>query len=195
MKVLGLTGGMGMGKSTVAALFRRAGLPVFDADAEVLRLQSSPGPVLSAMERLVPGVVRDGSLDRAVLRQAVTANPALLRKLEAIIHPQVRAARARFLSRQRRAGTRWVVLDIPLLFETGGQKLCDRVLVVSAPRWVQARRVAARRGMSAPEARRLIARQMPDARRRLRADRVLQTGGSLYETRRQARQVLRSLQA
>ena len=179
----------------MGGVFRGRGRPVLDAGAVGRVLQASPGRGLSARERLVPGVVRDGSLARAGVRQAVTANPALLRKLEAIIHPQVRAARARFLSRQRRVGARWVVLDIPLLFETGGQKLCDRVLVVSAPRWVQARRVAARRGMSAPEARRLIARQMPDARRRLRADRVLQTGGSLYETRRQARQVLRSLQA
>ncbi|MFT8675368.1 MAG: dephospho-CoA kinase [Acetobacter sp.] len=192
MKILGLTGGMGMGKSTVAAMLARAGMPVFDADAVVRKLQSEPGPVLSAMAKLVPDAMAGGRLDRAALRRAVMARPHLLGQLEAIIHPQVRLARARFLARQRRRGARWVVLDIPLLFETGAERLCDHVLVVSAPRWVQARRVAARRGMSAAEASRLIARQMPDARRRLMADTVLYTGGALGDTRRQARQFARN---
>ncbi|MBO1323835.1 dephospho-CoA kinase [Acetobacter sp. TBRC 12305] len=191
MKILGLTGGMGMGKSTVAAMLERAGMPVFDADAQVRRLQSEPGPVLSAMARLVPDAMIGGKLDRAALRRAVMARPQLLARLEAIIHPQVRAARARFLARHRRRGTRWVVLDIPLLFETGGDRLCDHVLVVSAPRWVQARRVAARRGMTPAEARKLMARQMPDARRRLRADTILRTGRALGDTKRQVRQFVR----
>ncbi len=147
MKVLGLTGGMGMGKSTVATLLQKAGLPVFDADAEVRRQQSVPGPVLDGIQAMVPGAVCSGVLDRGVLRQAVMEQAGLLPRLEALIHPHVRRARARFLAFWRARGARWVVLDIPLLFETGMQRQCDHVLVISAPRWVQARRVAARRGI------------------------------------------------
>ena len=191
MKILGLTGGMGMGKSTVAAMLERAGMPVFDADAQVRRLPSEPGPVLSAMTNLGPDARHGGRLDRAALRGAVMARPQLLAQLEALIHPQVRRARARFLACHRKRGTRWVVLDIPLLFETGAGRLCAHVLGVSAPRWVQARRVAARRGMTQAEARKLMARQMPDAHRRLRADTVLHTGGALDDTRRQVRQFVR----
>lgn len=195
MKVLGLTGGMGMGKSTVAALLRKAGLPVFDADAEVRRLQSTPGPVLDSIQAMVPGVVRDGALDRHALRRAVMAHPELLSRLEALIHPYVRRARARFLAFWRARGAPWVVLDIPLLFETGMQRVCDHVLVVSAPRWVQARRVAARRGMTQAEARALMARQTPDALRVRGADTVLRTGCSMEETRRQVRRFIRMLRA
>lgn len=193
MKVLGLTGGMGMGKSTVAALLCKAGLPVFDADAEVRRLQSTPGPVLDGIQAAVPGAVSKGRLDRAALRQAVMAQPALLPRLEALIHPYVRRARARFLAFWRARGAAWVVLDIPLLFETGMQRQCDHVLVVSAPRWVQARRVAARRGMKQAEARALMARQTPDALRVRGADTVLRTGRSMKETRRQVRRFIRML--
>ena len=193
MKVLGLTGGMGMGKSTVAALLCKAGLPVFDADAEVRRLQSTPGPVLDGIQAAVPGAVSNGTLDRAALRRAVMAQPALLPRLEALIHPYVRRARARFLAFWRVRGAAWVVLDIPLLFETGMQRQCDHVLVVSAPRWVQARRVAARRGMKQAEARALMARQTPDALRVRGADTVLRTGRSMKETRRQVRRFIRML--
>lgn len=195
MKILGLTGGMGMGKSTVATLLQRAGLPVFDADAEVRRLQSDHGAALPAIAQLVPHAVQNGHLDRAVLRQAVIKQPALLKKLEHIIHPMVRAARTRFLRTQRLRGARCVVLDIPLLYETGAQRECDNVLVVSAPHWVQARRVAKRRGMPPAEARKLIARQMPDAQRVRQAGKVIRTGGSMRETERQVRQFIRSLRA
>ena len=191
--ILGLTGSIGMGKSTVAAMFEAAGVPVFDADAEVRRLQSTPGPVLDDIQAVVPGAVSNGTLDRAALRQAVMAQPALLPRLEALIHPYVRRARARFLAFWRARGAAWVVLDIPLLFETGMQRQCDHVLVVSAPRWVQARRVAARRGMKQAEARALMARQTPDALRVRGADTVLRTGRSMKETRRQVRRFIRML--
>ncbi|OUJ13172.1 dephospho-CoA kinase [Acetobacter okinawensis] len=195
MKILGLTGGMGMGKSTVATLLRRAGLSVFDADAVVHHLQAPGGAALPPIARLVPEAVKDGQLDRAALRQAVLAHPALLKKLEAIMHPLVRQARTCFLRRSRRQGAAWVVLDIPLLFETGGNRLCHQVVVVSAPTWVQRRRVALRRNMPHTQARRLIACQMPDARRVQKADTVIRTGLSIMETERQVRRLLGSLRA
>ena len=193
MYIVGLTGGMGMGKTTIATLLRRAGWPIFDADAEVLRLQSESAPVLSAIESLVSGVVRDGVLDRLALRQAVVNNPPLLRHLEKIIHPQVRSSCLRFIAQCRRVGAQVIVLDIPLLFETGGQNLCHCAVVASAPRWVQVRRVEMRKRMPLAEAKKFIARQMPDARRRLMADDIIQTGGSLYETQKQVRQFIRRI--
>ncbi|MFT8419381.1 MAG: dephospho-CoA kinase [Acetobacter sp.] len=195
MQILGLTGGMGMGKSTVATLLSRAGLPVFDADAVVHSLQAPGGAALPPIARLVPQAITAGRLDRAVLRQAVLAHPALLKKLEAIMHPLVRHARVRFLQQHRAQGAPWVVLDIPLLFETGAERLCNRVVVVSAPPWVQRRRVALRRNMPHTQARRLIACQMPDARRVQKADTVVRTGLSINETRRQVRSLLRGLRA
>ena len=182
---------MGMGKTTVATLLQQEGVPVFDADAEVLRLQSEPGPVLLAIANLVSGVVRDNVLDRSALRQAVVADPILLQKLEKIIHPQVRDSCLRFIGQCRRVGRRVVVLDIPLLLETGGQKLCHDVVVVSTPQWIQVRRVAARKRMPLSEAKKIIARQLPNARRKLMADKVIQTGGSWYETQRRVRQFMR----
>lgn len=193
MHILGLTGGMGMGKSTVATMLKKAGMPVFDSDETVRRLQADHGPALPAIARLVPDAVQNGRLDRAVLRRAVTGNPGLLKQLERVIHPMVWAARNRFLAHYRRVGTPWVVLDVPLLFETGGQKMCDHVLVVSAPARVQAARVARRRGVPMAEARKLIARQMPDARKRRLADTVIETGVALPETRRQVRCLLKAL--
>ncbi len=195
MKILGLTGGMGMGKSTVAAMLRQAGLPVFDADAVVHHLQAPGGAALAPIARLVPQAITEGRLDRALLRQTVLAHPAVLKKLEAIMHPLVRRARARFLQRHRRQGARWVVLDIPLLFETGANRLCGKVVVVSAPAWVQRRRVALRRNMPQTQARRLIACQMPDASRVQKADIVVRTGLSIRETERQVRRLVGSLKA
>ncbi|MFT9332569.1 MULTISPECIES: dephospho-CoA kinase [Acetobacter] len=195
MKIIGLTGGMGMGKSTVAALFRHAGIPVFDADAVVRALQADHGAALGPIAALVPEAVTDGHLDRAVLRRAVSETPGLLRQLEAVLHPMVRAARQVFLTRCRRQGARCVLLDIPLLFETGGQRVCDQVLVVSAPPRLQAERVARRRGLPKAEARKLMARQMPDARKRRLADTVIDTGVSLAATRRQVRALIKGLKA
>lgn len=195
MRVLGLTGGIGMGKSTMAALLRRAGLRVFDADAEVRALQAPHGRALPAIERLVPGCVRDGVLDRAVLRRAALAEPAIMRGLEGILHPLVRAARTRFLERARRDGCRWVVLDIPLLFETGAERICDRVVVVSAPAAIQRARVLKRGTMMPAQLDAVLARQMPDAARRRRADIVIETGLSRHDTLRQVRRLLRAMHA
>jgi dephospho-CoA kinase len=166
MIILGLTGGIGMGKSTASAIFRRARIPVFDADAEVHRLQSPGGRALPVIAAAFPGTVIEGTLDRARLRAAVIGDPAALRRLEAILHPMVRAAEARFLAGARRRQVPLVVLDIPLLFETGGADRVDRIVVVSAPPAVQLARVRKRRRMAPEQIAAIIARQMPDARKR-----------------------------
>ncbi len=195
MRVIGLTGGIGMGKSTAAAALARAGLPVFDADASVRALQATGGRAVPAIGRLVPDAVADGRVDRAALRRAVIADPALLAGLEGIMHPMVRAEQRRFLGRARARGHRWAVLDIPLLLEGGGDRACDLVLVVSAPRALQLARVRRRRGMSQAEAAALIARQMPDAAKRARADVVIRTGLSRWHSLRQIRRLLALLES
>ncbi|WP_419728465.1 dephospho-CoA kinase [Lichenicola sp.] len=196
MRILGLTGGIGMGKSTAASALRRAGLPIFDADATVHALQAPGGRAVAAIGRLIPATVRDGRIDRAALRRAVIADDALMLRLERIIHPMVRAEQKRFLARMRRAGHAWAVLDIPLLFERGGDRLCDLVLVVSAPQALQMGRVRRRRrGMSPAEAESLIARQMPDIEKRRRADVVIKTGLSRAHSLRQIRRLLVRLRA
>ena len=191
--MIGLTGGIGMGKSTAAALFRRAGIPVFDADREVHRLQARGGAAVAPIAALFPGAVRDGAVDRARLREAVTADPALLKRLEAVVHPLVRAAEQGFLARARRAGHPVAVLDIPLLFETGGERRVDQVVVVSAPPDVQRARVRLRRGVTEAQARALIARQMPDAEKRRRADVVVRTGLSRHHAQRRLRRLIGEL--
>lgn len=195
MRVIGLTGGIGMGKSTAAAAFRRVGLPVFDADRAVHRLQAPHGRAVPAIAELVPAAVQDGRIDRAVLRAAVIADPARLRRLEAILHPMVRDAQRRFLGRARARGCRWAVIDSPLLLEGDGWRQCDLVVVVSAPRAIQIRRVRLRRGMSDAEAQTLIARQMPDMEKRRRADIVIRTGLSRWHGLRQVRRLLGRLAA
>ena len=180
MKVVGLTGGIGMGKSTAAGVLRRARIPVFDADAVVHRLQSPGGLALPAIKAAFPGTVRDGVLHRAALRAAVLADPAQLRRLEDILHPLVQAAQRGFLARARRSGASIVVLDIPLLFETGGDRLVDEVVSVSAPRAIQRARVRQRRRMADTEIDRIIALQLPDAERVRRADVVIRTGLSRF---------------
>ena len=176
MIVLGLTGSIGMGKSTAARQLRRLGFPVHDADAVVHRLLARGGAAVTAIAAAFPGVVRDGAVDRRALGGLVFGNPVLLKRLEAILHPLVRQAEHKFLARARRQRRRLVVLDIPLLFETGGQARCDAVAVVSAPPFVQARRVLARPGMT-PERLEAIRRsQMADADKRRRADVIIPTG-------------------
>ena len=182
MKIIGLTGGIGMGKSFAAGVFRRAGIAVFDSDAAVHRLQAPHGAALPAIERYFPGVVTDGVLDRAALRRAVLADRGALRKLEAILHPLVRAAQAKFVASARGRGASCVVLDVPLLFETGGDRKMDRILVVSAPASVQRARVRARRKMTDEEIDRMIALQMPDSQKRARADIIIKTGLSRHHT-------------
>jgi dephospho-CoA kinase len=198
MQVIGLTGGIGMGKSTAAAAFRRAHIPVFDADAAVHRLQAPGGRALRAIAAAFPGTVRaDGSgrpvLDRAALRARVLTDPPALRRLEAIVHPLVRAEELAFLARARRAGARLAVLDIPLLFETGGDARTGLVLVVTAPRAVQVNRVARRRRMDPEQVSAVLARQMPDAEKRRRADVVVRTGLSKHHALRTIRRLLRDL--
>lgn len=176
MKVLGLTGSIGMGKSTAATMLRRLGVPVHDADATVHRLMGWGGVAVAAVAAAFPGVVTDGAVDRRELGRRVFGRPAELKRLEAILHPLVRRAETAFLKRHRRYGTKLVVLDIPLLFETGGEKRCDRVAVVSCPAFLQAQRVLRRPGMSAERLAAILAQQTPDAEKRRRADFVLRSG-------------------
>ena len=195
MKVIGLTGGIGMGKSTAAAAFRRAGLPVFDADATVHRLQARGGRAVPAIAVAFPGTVRDGAVDRTLLRRAAVDSPGAMTRREAILHPLVRQEERAFLARARRAGRRAVVLDIPLLLETGGDRRVDLVVVVSAPPAVQMARVRARRQMTPAQIQAIIARQMPDRNKRRRADVVIRTGLSRHHALRRLRRLLLELLA
>ena len=180
MIVIGLTGGIGMGKSTAAAAFRRAKFPVFDADAAVHLLQARGGAAVAPIGAAFPGVVVDGAVDRGRLRAAAVHDPTAMTRLERIIHPMVRAMQRRFLARARRE-RRWAaVLDIPLLLETGGERRVDRVVVVSAPASVQWARVRGRGRMTEAQIRAIIARQMPDHEKQRRADLVVRTGLSRY---------------
>ncbi|TXC72249.1 dephospho-CoA kinase [Sphingomonas ginsenosidivorax] len=185
--IIGLTGSIGMGKSTVAAMFRDLGVPVFDADAEVHRLQGPGGALVGAIEAAFPGSTTDGAVDRAKLRLSVFGDDAAIARLEAIVHPAVAAARTDFLARH---GDALVVFDVPLLFETGGDAKVDRVVVVSAPDAVQRARVLARPGMTRETFEAILARQTPDAEKRARADFVIETDTGLDETRAQVRAVI-----
>jgi dephospho-CoA kinase len=195
MKVIGLTGGIGMGKSTAANAFKRARIPVFDADAAVHKLQAPGGRALPAIEAAFPGTVQDGALDRAALRQAVLGKPAALTRLEHILHPMVREEERAFISRARSRGSRAAVLDIPLLLETYGDRRLDKIVVVSAPKPVQIHRVRLRRRMSAADIEAVIARQMPDKEKRRRADVVVKTGLSRHHTVRQLRRLIAEVTA
>ncbi|MGE0119313.1 MAG: dephospho-CoA kinase [Dongiaceae bacterium] len=176
MRVLGVTGSIGMGKTRAADILRRLGVPVHDADAEVHRLLRDDRATIAAVESAFPGVVRDGGVDRRELGRRVFGDEAALRRLEAILHPRVGIAARRFLGRARAQRRSVVALDIPLLFETGGAKRCDAVIVVSAPRFVQAARVLARPGMTPARLAAILARQMPDERKQRLADFVVPTG-------------------
>ncbi len=194
MRVVGLTGGIAMGKSTVAAVIRRAGIPVFDADRTVHLLQRAGGEAVAPIARLCPDAVADGAVDRTRLRRAVARDPALLAALERIIHPMVRSRQQRFLARARAARAPFAVLDVPLLFEAGGDRLCDLVVTVSAPAQVQRQRVR-RRGVMDDEAGRIIARQMDDRERRARSDIVIRTGLSRHHAAMQVRRLIAGLRA
>lgn len=195
MRIIGLTGGIGMGKSTAANAFKRARIPVFDADASVHKLQARGGRAVRAIEAAFPGTVRDGAVDRGALRQAVLGKPDALTRLEHILHPMVEADERDFVGRARRRGARAVVLDIPLLFEIGADRRVDKVIVVSAPRAVQVHRVRMRRRMSAADIEAVIARQMPDAEKRRRADIVVRTGLSRHHTQRMLRRLILGFRA
>ena len=180
MLIIGLTGSIGMGKSTVADMLRRRRIPVFDADAEVHRLYA--GEAAPLIEAAFPGTTADGQVDRARLAAAVGGDAGRFRTLEEIVHPLVRRAEQRFLQEQHAKGATVAVLEIPLLFETERHELVDAVVVVSAPPHVQRARVLERAGMSEDRFDALLSRQLADAEKRLRADFTVDTGGSLADT-------------
>jgi dephospho-CoA kinase len=176
MRVLGLTGSIGMGKSTAAAALRRLGVPVHDADAEVHRLMREDRELIAAIDDKFPGVADSGAVDRVALGAKVFNDPAALRRLEALVHPRVRRSEAAFLRRMQSRRHPLVVLDIPLLFETGGDRRCDAAIVVAAPRFLQEQRVLARRGMSPTRLAAIRQRQLGDVDKLQRADVVIPTG-------------------
>jgi dephospho-CoA kinase len=186
-----LTGSIGMGKSTVAAMFERAGVPVFDADAAVRALQGPGGALVERIGQRFPGTVHGGVLDRERLAALVLEDPARLADLEKIVHPAVRDARLAFIDRNGDAPA--LVFDIPLLFETGGEGEFDKVVVASAPVQVQRARVLMRRGMTEEKLDSIRKRQMPDDEKRARADFVIDTGGDLSTTEAQVRDILACL--
>jgi dephospho-CoA kinase len=188
---LGLTGSIGMGKSTVAAMFAAAGIPVFDADAVVHRLQGPEGALVRAIEEHFPGTTGGGGVDRTALAEAVLGDAEMLQRLERLVHPAVAREREAFLAKYRDAPL--VVLDIPLLFEKSGWDQVDKVAVVSAPADVQQARVLARPGMSEDRFARILALQIPDAEKRKRADYVIATGGTLEETKAAVRAIIAGL--
>ncbi|MGH7022376.1 MAG: dephospho-CoA kinase [Caulobacteraceae bacterium] len=195
MIVVGLTGSVGMGKSATAAMFAEAGTPVYDADAEVRRLYAPGGAAVGPVEVAFPGVVVDGAVDRARLGERVLGDPAALARLNAIVHPLMGEARAEFFRRARDAGAPIVVLDIPLLFETGGARNVDKVVVVSAPAEVQRERVLARPGMSEAKLAAILAAQTPDANKRAGADFVVDTSQGFERAREQVKAILTALRA
>ena len=190
-KIIGLTGSIGMGKSTVAGMFAEAGIPVFDADAEVRAMQGPGGELVPAIEAAFPGSTGEAGVDRDRLGHQVFADKAALARLEAIVHPAVAARRAAFLKQHH--DKRAVVFDIPLLFEKGGHESVDLVVVVSAPEDVQRARVLARPGMTPQKFDHIFSLQLHDTHKRSRADHVIDTGTSLDETRAQVAALIASL--
>jgi len=189
--MLGLTGSIGMGKSTVARMFEEEGVPVFDADAVVHRLQGAEGELVAAIEARFPGTTGREGVNRSALAERVLAEPEALRNLEALIHPAVAREREQFVASHRDAPL--VVLDIPLLFEAGQASQVDKVAVVSAPASLQADRVLARPGMTCAKFAQILALQMPDQEKRRRADFVIDTGITRGETREQVRAIIACL--
>jgi dephospho-CoA kinase len=199
MIVLGLTGSIGMGKSTAAAMLRRLGVPVHDADATVHRLLGPGGGAVAPVARAFPGsAIEDARtgrtrIDRAALGRLVFADSAALHRLEAILHPLVRADERRFRRRMQARHVPLIVLDIPLLFESGGDRRCDATVVVTAPARIQRARVMARQGMTEERFAAILAKQMPDAEKRRRADFVVQTGLGRNATLRRLAAIVRLL--
>lgn len=188
---IAITGSIGMGKSTVAAMFAEAGIPLFDADAEVRAMQDFGGKLVDAIETRFPGTTRGGAVDRDLLAARVLGDRDQLAALEMIVHPAVADRREAFITAHHQAQA--LLFDIPLLFETQGEGAFDKVIVVSAPAGVQRTRVLARPGMTADKFTQILERQMSDATKRERADFVIDTGGSLAETRAQVDTILACL--
>lgn len=188
MIVLGLTGSIGMGKSTTAKLFAEAGVPVYDADATVHQIyQGKAAPVIEAA---FPGTTVDGKVDRARLSAKVVHDPAAMKRLEALVHPMLRAHHQKFLDEAERSGAPVAVVDIPLLFETGGEKRVDAVVVVTTSPEIQRERILGRDNMTAEKLDHILARQMPDAEKRKRADFVVDTSHGLDPVRSRIRDIL-----
>lgn len=185
MVILGLTGSIGMGKSTAADMLRRLGVPVCDSDQAVHDLLAKGGAAVAPVGRAFEGVVRDGAVDHKLLADRVFNDPEALGRLEAIVHPMVYETQTRFLKQAAARGEKLVALDVPLLFESGTDRRCDAVVVVTAPRFLQAARVLGRRGMTLKRFRGVVSRQIRDAEKRRRADFVVQTGlGRRYTLQR-----------
>ncbi len=193
MIVIGLTGSIGMGKSTVARMFAEEGAPAFNADHAVHALYAPGGEAGAPVEAAFPGVMKDGGIDRIALSARVVGDEAAMKRLEGIVHPLVKQSQAEFLQTARDGGADVAVLDIPLLFEGGGAKYVDKIVVVSAPAEVQRARVLARPGMTAEKFEAILARQKPDAEKRAGADFIIDTSGALDDTRAQVRAVLDTL--
>lgn len=188
MKVLGLTGSIGMGKSTTAQMFVDEGVPLFDADAAVHQLYA--GEAAPLIEQAFPGTTKDGAVDREKLSAIVVGKPDALAKLERLVHPLVGNLRAAFMANAKKSGAKAVLLDIPLLFETGEPRKFNAVIVASAPAEIQRQRVLERPGMTEQKFASIVARQMPDSEKRARADFVIDTGKGLEAARDQVRAVL-----
>lgn len=190
-KIIGLTGSIGMGKSTVAAMFERAGIPIFDADAEVRAMQGPGGELIPAIEAAFPGSTGPMGVDRDALGKLVFANSDKLKKLEQIVHPAVGLKRAQFM--EANADAKLILFDIPLLFEGSGHAQVDHIVVVSAPAEVQRERVLARDGMTVEKFEHILGLQTPDVEKRERADHVIDTGVSFEETQDQVRALIETL--
>lgn len=195
MIIVGLTGSIGMGKSTTSTMFQAEGVPVYDADAAVHALYSKGGAAVAPVEAAFPGVVVDGAIDRAKLSAQVVGKPEALKRLEAVVHPLVGESRKVFFEAAAEANAPLVILDIPLLFETGGERNVAAVIVVSAPEEVQRERVMARPDMTAEKLDAILARQLPDAEKRARADIVIDTSKGLDSARQQVRAAIPKLLA
>ena len=190
MLIIGLTGSIGMGKSTTAKMFREVGIPVYDADAAVADLYEAGGAAVAPLEAAFPGVTKDGAVDREALRQRVLGDDEAMSRLNAIVHPLVGADRVRFFKDAEAAGVDMVVLDIPLLYETGGDANMDAVVVVSAPPQQQRERVLARPGMTAERLDAILSRQMHEAEKRARAHFVVDTSRGLEPAREQVAEII-----
>lgn len=195
MIVLGLTGSIGMGKTTTAWLFSDAGVPVFDADQAVHRLYKNNSSIIEAIERRFPEAVKNRIVDRKVLARLVREHKDALKELEAIVHPAIIAARSKWLRQQEIEGHTMVVFDIPLLLETAGQEHVDFVIVVSAPKGIQRQRVLSRRHMTRSHFEHLLSRQMPDQEKRLHADFIIDTSKGLEDAKAQVQDIIRRLQS
>jgi dephospho-CoA kinase len=193
MLIVGLTGSLAMGKSETARMFAELGPPLFDADAEVHRLYAAGGSAVGPVAEAFPEALVDGAIDRARLSALLLAEPTRLPHLEAIVHPLVRAAESRFLDAARQAGEPFVILDIPLLFETGRDSAMDRIVVVSTSPEIQRRRALARPGMTEEKLARLLSRQTPDADKRARADFIVETGAGLDDAFDQVQRIVSRL--